>query len=61
MDDVLLGIVVQRLDEKPLPAAAADILLAALDGQEALTAQFGGGRSEPLAEAAEPSVDPVGG
>lgn len=32
MDDVLLGIVLGRLAEFPLPEQAADFLLAALDG-----------------------------
>ena len=40
MDDVLLGIVLQRLDTVPLPAEASDLLLAALEGDEQLSAQL---------------------
>ena len=40
MDDVLLGIVLQRLDEEPLPEEASGLLLAALDGDEALSDQL---------------------
>ena len=42
MDDVLLGIVLGRLAEFPLPEQAADFLLAALDGDESLSAQLTG-------------------
>jgi recombinational DNA repair ATPase RecF len=42
MDDVLLGIVLGRLAEFPLPEQAADLLLAALDGDEILSAQLTG-------------------
>jgi hypothetical protein len=42
MDDVLLGIVLGRLEEFPLPEQAADLLLAALDGNESLSAQLSG-------------------
>jgi recombinational DNA repair ATPase RecF len=42
MDDVLLGIVLGRLAEYPLPEQAADFLLAALDGDESLSAQLTG-------------------
>lgn len=40
MDDVLLGIVLQRLDAEPLPDEAAGMLLAALDGDAALAVQL---------------------
>ena len=36
MDDVLLGLVLQRLEDEPLPEASSDLLLAAMDGTEAL-------------------------
>ena len=42
MDDVLLGIVLGRLAEFPLPEQAADLLLAALEGDESLAAQLSG-------------------
>src|SRR5580658_4090165 len=42
MDDVLLGIVLQRVEAFPLPEQATDLLLAALDGDETLSAQLGG-------------------
>jgi hypothetical protein len=42
MDDVLLGIVLQRVEVFPLPEQATDLLLAALDGDESLSAQLGG-------------------
>ena len=42
MDDVLLGIVLRRLGEFPLLEQATDLLLAALDGDESLSAQLGG-------------------
>ena len=42
MDDVLLGIVLRRLESSPLAEQAADLLLAALEGDEALSAQPGG-------------------
>ena len=42
MDDVLLGIVLGRLAKFPLPEQAADLLLAALDGDESLSAQLTG-------------------
>lgn len=42
MDDVLLGIVLGRLAEFPLPEQAADLLLAALEGDESLSAQLSG-------------------
>ena len=42
MDDVLLGIVLQRVEEFPLPEQATDLLLAALDADETLSAQLGG-------------------
>jgi energy-coupling factor transporter ATP-binding protein EcfA2 len=42
MDDVLLGIVLGRLEEFPLSEPAADLLLAALEGDESLSAQLSG-------------------
>jgi recombinational DNA repair ATPase RecF len=62
MDDVLLGVVLDRLNVKPLPVEAADLLLAALDGDAALSAQLNAdpaGRYMPSA-AAGSAKDPVG-
>jgi hypothetical protein len=42
IDDVLLGIVLQRLKESPLEELATDLLLAAFDSEESLWAQLGG-------------------
>ena len=42
MDDVLLGIVLRRLERFPLAEQAADLLLAALESDESLSAQLGG-------------------
>ena len=42
MDDVLLGIVLRRLEGFPLAEQTADLLLAALEGDETLSAQLGG-------------------
>ena len=42
MDDVLLGIVLRRLERFPLVEQAADLLLAALESDESLSAQLGG-------------------
>ena len=41
MDDVLLGIVLRRLGDIPLPEQSADLLLAAFEGDESLSAQLG--------------------
>jgi hypothetical protein len=50
MDDVLLGIVLGRLEEFPLPEHAADLLLAALDGDESMSDQLSG-QAQPRSEA----------
>jgi DNA-binding XRE family transcriptional regulator len=42
MDEVLLGIVLRRLEEFPLPEEATDLLLAALENDESSSAQLGG-------------------
>jgi ABC-type Mn2+/Zn2+ transport system ATPase subunit len=42
MDDVLLKIVVERLDKYPLPDEAAGLLLAAFESEESLSAQLSG-------------------
>ena len=42
MDDVLLGIVLRRLEHFPLAEQATDFLLAALESDESLSAQLGG-------------------
>ena len=50
MDDVLLGIVLRRLGEFSLPEQTADLLLAAFDGDETLSAQLDG-RAQPRSKA----------
>ena len=40
MDDVLLGIVLERLGKYPLVDEAADLLLAAFESEESLSAQL---------------------
>jgi AAA domain len=42
MDDVLLGLVLERLDRDPLPESAADLLLAACEGDDPLADALGG-------------------
>ncbi len=49
MDDVLLDIVLKRLAESPLAEQATNLLLAALDGEESLSAQLGGQAGQRLA------------
>ena len=46
MDDVLLGIVLQRLKESPLEEQATNLLLAAFESEESLSAQLGGQAAE---------------
>lgn len=63
MDDVLLGIVLNRLADEPLTEPATDLLLAALESDESLSAQLGGQAAQRPASdqrqrAAEPA--PVG-
>ena len=53
MDDVLLGLVLQRLAGNPLPEPSVDLLLAAMDSDQTLTGQLGG------AAAPSPSRDPA--
>ena len=62
MDDVLLGIVLQRLDTVPLSAEASDLLLAALQGDEQLSAQLSADHAERnlSAEFSGPPATPVG-
>ena len=52
MDDVLLGIVLRRLEEFPLPEQAVDLLLAALEADESLSAQLGG-QTQPRSKATD--------
>ena len=61
MDDALLGIVLERLADNPLPAQAEDFLLAAFDGDEELAAQLNApaARRYPRATGTL-SEDPVG-
>ena len=42
MDDVLLGIVLQRLGESPLAERPTDLLLAAFESEESLSSRLGG-------------------
>jgi recombinational DNA repair ATPase RecF len=58
MDDVLLGIVLRRLAEFPLPEQTADLLLAAFDGDESLSAQLGG-QAQPRSKAADITTPPA--
>jgi hypothetical protein len=58
MDDVLLGIVLRRLEEFPLPEQATDLLLAALDGDESLSAQLGG-QAQPRSKATDITTAPT--
>ncbi|MGH3244732.1 MAG: AAA family ATPase [Trebonia sp.] len=62
MDDALLGIMLERLDRYRLSDEAADLLLAALDGDEALAGQLREGAAERYAPAAPQAnaKDPVG-
>jgi recombinational DNA repair ATPase RecF len=62
VDDVLLEIVLQRLDSVPLPGEASELLLAALEGDDALSAQLSGALAAPggPVEPSRPSATPVG-
>jgi recombinational DNA repair ATPase RecF len=53
MDDVLLGIVLERLGKYPLADGAADLLLAAFESEESLSAQLSGEAT------GRPSADPA--
>jgi len=55
MDDVLLGIVLRRLEEFPLPEQATDFLLAALEDHESLSAQLGG-QAQPRSKPSDPTT-----
>src|SRR5580704_8265123 len=54
MDDVLLGIVLERLEKDPLADEATDLLLAAFESEESLSAQLSGQAT------ARPSADVAG-
>ena len=58
MDDVLLGIVLRRLEEFPLPEQTADLLLAAFEGDESLSAQLGG-QAQPRRKAPDITTAPT--
>jgi recombinational DNA repair ATPase RecF len=58
MDDVLLGIVLRRLEEFPLGEQAADLLLAALDSDESLADQLGG-QPQPRSKAPDITTPPT--
>lgn len=63
IDDVLLGIVVQRLADSPLQDEATDLLLAALEGEDELAAQLKTEHAQqrrPPAGSAESGSAPVG-
>src|SRR5262245_15643832 len=51
MDDVLLEIVLRRLGESPLAERPTDLLLAAFESEESLSAQLGGQAEERPASA----------
>ena len=58
MDDVLLGIVLRRMEESPLAERAADLLLAALEDDESLSAQLGG-HAQPHSSAMAVTTPPT--
>ena len=58
MDDVLVGIVLRRLEEFPLPEQAVDLLLAALEADESLSAQLGG-QAQPRSKATDITTAPT--
>jgi hypothetical protein len=58
MDDVLLGIVLRRLADIPLPEQASDLLLAAFEGDESLSAQLGG-QAQPRSKALDVTAPPT--
>ena len=58
MDDVLLGIVLRRLGDVPLPEQSADLLLAAFEGDESLSAQLGG-QAQPRSKAPDVTAPPT--
>ena len=55
---MLLGIVLRRLGEFSLPEQATDLLLAALDGDESLSAQLGG-QAQPRSKATDVTAAPA--
>ena len=55
---MLLGIVLRRLGEFSLPEQATDLLLAALDGDERLSAQLGG-QAQPRSKATDVTAAPA--
>jgi recombinational DNA repair ATPase RecF len=60
MDDVLLGIILRRLDAVPIGSEASDLLLAALDSDEALSAELRADGGESVsAQPVEPGLEPV--
>ncbi len=58
MDDVLLGIVLRRLEEFPLPEQAVDLLLAALEDDESLSAHLGG-QTQPRSKTTDITAAPT--
>lgn len=58
MDDELLEIVLRRLEESPLAEQATDLLLAAFESEDSLTAQLSG-RGSVTAERRLPPPSPV--
>ena len=57
MDDVLLGIVLRRLEHFPLAEQATDLLLAALESDESLSAQLAG-QAQPYSGASAVTSPP---
>ncbi len=61
MDEALLDVVLARLDRVPLEEEAASLLLAACEGDGALTAELSGGQREgPGRDAARADAEPAG-
>lgn len=62
MNDALLDIMLQRLEDVPLPDEAAYLLLAALDGELALAAQLDAASEQRYApaQAVDTAPEPVG-
>jgi recombinational DNA repair ATPase RecF len=58
MDDVLLGIVLRRMEDRPPPEQAADLLLAALEGDESLSTQLGG-QAQPRSKSPDGTAPPA--
>jgi recombinational DNA repair ATPase RecF len=58
MDDMLLGIVLRRMEDIPPPEQAANFLLAALEGDESLATQLGG-QAQPRSKTPDITAPPT--